>query len=146
MVWLPVYVSSHNIAVLSTYQPRTRAASSHMRHTHCCHIYNTDLSPLMHIPCCNPNSAGLSRTIDCYIPVSMIHTSLSVADDRLKRTIHSVTASLPYTFSTPMFYSPSDLSLLEGTSIPSKIGKDSAENIWREKIKVVVEVCRQVLG
>ena len=66
-------------------------------------------------------------------------------------------ASLPYSFNTPMFWSESDLKELEGTAVvgPSsmrldisralrvlldKIGKEDAERDYNEKIVPVIEV------
>ncbi|KAJ9126533.1 hypothetical protein QFC24_001560 [Naganishia onofrii] len=42
--------------------------------------------------------------------------------------------SLPERFDTPMFWSEDDLRWLEGTDIPSKVGKTSAEETYKTKI------------
>jgi SET domain-containing protein 6 len=46
---------------------------------------------------------------------------------------------LPEEFNTPMFWSERELSEFQASAVPSKIGKDEADNMFRAKVLPVVE-------
>lgn len=51
----------------------------------------------------------------------------------------SYLATLPTTFSTPMFWSEQELRELQGTSLLSKIGKEEADAMYRDQIEPILQ-------
>lgn len=55
------------------------------------------------------------------------------------------TEALPNTFQTPMFWTDEQIQELKGTDIVDKIGRQSAEDTYTQKIKPVLQV-RKIRG
>lgn len=78
------------------------------------------------------------------LPTSWLDLILILLHESLRHTSKwqpylSILPSSPQDFNTLMFWTPSDLSTLQASAIPTKIGRDSADQIFRSRILPVVK-------